>query len=475
MNMPAFVEVRALDINLAGPDPHAGCPMFKKLLIANRGEVAVRVARAAHELGVHVVGITSEPDRNASWLAFMDEVVPIGGASPRESYLRAESVLQAARQTGCSAIHPGWGFLAEDARFAALCEQHGVTFIGPSAAVMDRMGLKWPAKCAMRAAGLDGIPGSEGLLEDVEQAVSAGNQVGYPVLLKADAGGGGRGMRLCHSEAELRDAFPEATAEALANFGNAGIYLERYLSGGRHVEIQILCDAFGGALHLGERECSIQRKHQKLLEESPSPIVDADLRSELGQRAANAASAIGYVGAGTMEFLRSDEGKYYFMEMNTRLQVEHPVSEMVTGVDIVTEQLRIAANGRLGQTQESIRMQGHAIECRINAEDPEQDFRPTPGTLARLEIPTDAGPGKVRVETHLQAGDEVSPYYDSLLAKIIVHGQDRAAAIETMEATLARVRIEGVSTTIPVHLAVLASPEFRTGAYDTRSIPGWGS
>jgi len=447
--------------------------MFKSLLIANRGEVAVRVARAAHELGVHVVGVASEPDRGASWLAAMDDVVSIGGASPRESYLRSESILQAALQSGCSAIHPGWGFLAEDARFAALCEQHGVTFIGPSPAVMDRMGLKWPAKRAMRAAGLDGIPGSEGLLDNAQQAVEAGTRVGYPVLLKADAGGGGRGMRLCHSEAELRQAFPEAATEALANFGNSGLYLERYLSGGRHIEIQILCDAFGGMLHLGERECSIQRKHQKLIEESPSPIVDSGLRSQLGMRAAEAAASIGYVGAGTMEFLRSDDGEYYFMEMNTRLQVEHPVSEMVTGVDIVQEQLRIAARQRLTHTQDSIELDGHAIECRINAEDPERDFRPTPGALTRVEIPTDAGPGMVRVETHLKAGDQVSPYYDSLLAKIIAHGENRDQAIETMQATLQRVQIEGVSTTIPVHQTVLASPEFMSGTYDTRSIPGW--
>ena len=335
--------------------------MFRKLLVANRGEVALRIARAARELGISPVGVVSSADAGSSWASSLDEVVQIGGPAPKESYLRGASVLQAALQTGCAAVHPGWGFLAENSGFAALCEQHGVTFVGPPATVMDRMGLKWPAKSAMRAAGLDGIPGSEGLLEGVDEAVQVAEEIGYPVLLKADAGGGGRGMRLCHDAGELAEAFPAARAESEAAFGNGALYLERYLTGGRHVEVQVLADAFGNAIHLGERECSIQRNHQKLIEESPSPALSPEERSAVGERAAAAAASIGYVGAGTMEFLRSDEGQLFFMEMNTRLQVEHPVSEEVTGVDIVRAQLEVAANHPLGLRQEDDQLQPKVV------------------------------------------------------------------------------------------------------------------
>lgn len=446
--------------------------MFRRLLIANRGEVAVRVARAARELGVAPIGVYSEADAQASWLGAFDESVCIGMAPPEQSYLRAPALVQAALQTGCSALHPGWGFLAENARFAALCGQHGLTFVGPRPAVMDRMGLKWPAKRAMAAAGLAGIAGSDGILADADEAALVAGEIGYPVLLKADAGGGGRGMRLCEDESTLRTAFVEAQTEARAAFGNDALYLEVYVSGGRHVEVQILADAFGAAIHLGERECSIQRNHQKLIEESPSPVLSPTERADIGSAAAAAAVRVGYAGAGTIEFLRQPAtGELCFMEMNTRLQVEHPVSECVSGVDIVQAQLRLAANQPLGMTQEDVRLRGHSIECRINAEDVRRDFQPTPGTVRVFDLPTSEGPGQVRVDTHLQAGDEVPTHYDSLLAKVIVHADSRKLAIETMQRALSSARVEGVSTTIALHLAVLSSPEFTRGEYDTSSLP----
>lgn len=448
--------------------------MFRSLLVANRGEVAVRIARAARDAGVRAVGIVSSADQGASWTEEFDEVVCVGGPAPAESYLRMSAIVQAARQTGCAAVHPGWGFLAENARFAALCEQNGLTFIGPAPSTMERMGLKWPSKVAMRAAGLDLTPGSDGLLTDVDEAVRVAQEVGYPVILKADAGGGGRGMRICRTEAEVRESFPSARAEATAAFGNGALFLEKFVTGGRHIEVQIIGDRFGRAVHLFERDCSVQRNHQKLIEESPSPALSAEERTELGARAAQAAAAIGYVGAGTIEFLAAPEtGRLSFMEMNTRLQVEHPVTEMVTGIDIVREQLRIAAGGAVGFTQDGVSLEGHSIECRINAEDPSDGFRPTPGTLDEFSIPLDLGPGRVRVDTHVREGAEVPPYYDSLIAKVIVHAADRPQAIETMKRTLGGARITGVSTTIPLHLAVLGSDEFTSGNYDTRSIPGW--
>ncbi len=446
--------------------------MFHRLLIANRGEVAVRIARTARAMEIAPVGIASRADLGAKWLEAMDEVVCVGGASPRESYLQAERIVQAAVQTGCSALHPGWGFLAENARFAALCEQHGVTFVGPSARVLRLMGLKMPAKTAMRAAGLPVIPGSDGLLASVDEALARAAEIGYPVIVKADAGGGGRGMRRCENARELAEGFAAASAEALAAFGNGKLYLEKYMSGGRHIEVQVIGDRYGRAVHLFERECSIQRHHQKLIEESPSPALTPKERTELGESASRAAAAIGYVGAGTMEFLRDDAGKLFFMEMNARLQVEHPVTEAITGIDIVKEQLRIAANEPLALEQASIVGRGHAIECRINAEDPSHDFRPSPGRIEQFEIPTDKGPGTIRVDTHLRAGDEVLPYYDSLIAKVIAHAPTREKAIETMLRALAGARIGEIATTIPLHLSVLPSEEFRSGKYDTSRIPG---
>jgi acetyl-CoA carboxylase, biotin carboxylase subunit len=449
--------------------------MFRKLLIANRGEVAVRVARAARELGIATVGVHSSADRGAGWLAHMDEVVCVGPPAARESYLARERIVQAGLQTACSAVHPGWGFLAEDPLFAAICAQHGLTFVGPSPRVMETLGRKVAAKAAMREAGLPVIPGSAGILADVAEAARSAAEIGYPVLLKADAGGGGRGMRLARDERELRRAFGEASAEAAAAFESGALYLERYLDGGRHIEVQILGDHFGRAVHLFERECSVQRKHQKLLEEAPSPALTAELRTRIGAGAADAARAIGYAGAGTVEFLLppGKDSALVFMEMNTRLQVEHPVTEAITGVDIVEQQLRIAANESLALEQQSIVGRGHAIEARVNAEDPSQGFRPSPGRLTRFDIPTDLGPGSVRVDTHLAAGERVLPHYDSLIAKVIAHAGTRAQAIETLLRTLRGARIEGVVTTLPLSIAVLESEEFGTGRYDTRSIPGW--
>jgi acetyl-CoA carboxylase biotin carboxylase subunit len=421
-------------------------------------------------MGIATVGAVSSADRAASWVESFDEVVCIGPAAPAESYLRADRLVQAALQTRCSAVHPGWGFLAESSRFAALCREHGLTFVGPSPAVMDRVGLKLPAKRAMAAAGLPGIPGSDDVLDSVESAQREAERVGWPVILKADAGGGGRGMRLCRSAAELASAFEEATREAEAAFGDPRLYLERYLEGGRHIEIQILADAFGNAIHLGERECSIQRHHQKLIEESPSPVVTAHERERVGVAAARAAAAIGYTGAGTVELLRDAEGRLLFMEMNARLQVEHPVTEMRTGVDLVREQLRVAANERLALAQDEVRFEGASLECRINAEDPARGFAPSPGRLEVFELARERGPGRVRVDTHLRAGDEVSPFYDSLVAKVIAWGPTREEAIATMVTALLTSRVEGVATTIPLHLNVLGNRHFQSGEYDTRTL-----
>jgi acetyl-CoA carboxylase biotin carboxylase subunit len=450
--------------------------MFHRLFIANRGEVAVRIARACRALGVAPVGGVSEADLGARWTDALDEVVCLGPAAAAESYLDHARIVQAALSLRASALHPGWGFLAESPRFAALCRQHGIAFVGPSAGLMDLMGVKSPAKAAMRAAGLPVLPGSDGPLADASAAARAAAETGYPVILKADHGGGGRGMRLCRDEAEVREAFGAAAAEARAAFGSGSIYLERYLTGGRHVEVQVLCDHFGAGVHLGERECSIQRKHQKLIEESPSPALTDEERARLGAQAAAAAVELGYEGAGTIEFLRDADGSLYFMEMNTRLQVEHPVSEMVTGVDVAARQIEIAANRSLGSlTQEAVAFSGHAIECRINAEDPHAGFRPSPGRLAAFDLPAGEGRGgaTIRVDTHLAAGDEVVPHYDSLVAKVIAHAPTRTGAIDAMLDALSRARIEGVRTTIPLHHAVLASDAFRSGDYDTAAIPGW--
>jgi len=443
-------------------------PLFHRLLIANRGEVAVRVARACDALGITPVFAVSEADRDAPYTQGR-EIVVLGPGRPALSYLDVERVVQAAVQARCSALHPGWGFLSENPLLATLCAQHGITFIGPPPHVTAMMGSKTRAKAAMRAAGMQVIPGSEGVLADAEDAKRVAAEIGFPVLFKAENGGGGRGMRIARSPGDVEAAYAEAQAEARAAFGGDRVFLERLIETGRHVEIQIFADRYGNAVHLGERDCTVQRNHQKLIEESPSPAIDADLRAVTCAAAARAAAAIGYVGAGTMELLYDGE-TLRFMELNCRLQVEHTVSEERTGKDLVIAQIEVAAGRRLPWTQDAIEMTGHVIECRINAEDPSEGFRPAPGTITRWEPPSGDG---IRVDTHIAPGYVVPPFYDSLLAKLIVRGTDRADAIERMIAALRAFTVEGVPTTIPMHLAILRSEAFRTGRYDTRSIPGW--
>ena len=443
-------------------------PLFHRILIANRGEVAVRVARACDALGIAPVLAVSEADRHAPYTRGR-EVVALGPARAETSYLDVERVVQAAVGARCSALHPGWGFLSENPLLAQLCAQHGVTFIGPPPQVTALMGAKTRAKAAMRAAGLEVIPGSNGVLGSAEDARRTAASVGFPVLFKADSGGGGRGMRIARSAAEVDTAYAEAQAEARAAFGGDRVYLEKLIEGGRHVEIQIFADKYRRAVHLGERDCTVQRNHQKLIEESPSPAIGSDLRTATCAAAARAAAAVGYVGAGTMELLL-DDGVLRFMEMNCRLQVEHTVSEMRSGKDLVIAQIEAAAGRPLAWRQADIALDGHAIECRINAEDPANQFQPAPGTITTWQPPSGDG---IRVDTHVTAGYVVPPFYDSLLAKVIVRAADREAAIATMIAALSAFEVAGVPTTIPMHLAILQSAAFRENRYDTRSIPGW--
>ena len=445
--------------------------MFHRVLIANRGEIAARVIRACRELGVETVAVHSEADRGAPWLAGATATVCIGPAPAARSYLDADALLQAAEQTECRAIHPGYGFLSENAVFAARCAQHGITFIGPGPAAIRSMGDKLRAKRTMAAAGLPTIPGSTEPLGSPDDAARLAHEIGYPVLLKASAGGGGRGMRRCDAPGDLAKAYAEASREADAAFGNPELYLEKYLVGGRHVEFQILADAYGHAIHLGERECSIQRNHQKLIEESPSPAVSAAEREELGGRAASAVASFGYVNAGTLEFLRTDRGEMFFMEMNTRLQVEHPVTEMVTGLDLVRWQLSIAAGAPLTLRQHDVAMSGHAVEFRINAEDPDAAFRPDPGLITAVSPPAPGGPGvRVRWDSGVAAGWRVPPHYDSMIGKLIVHAPTRKEALAAARGALGELAIEGVKTTIPLHLRLLDEPGFAGGAYDVLTL-----
>lgn len=443
---------------------------FHRLFIANRGEVAARIARTCDRLGITPVFGVSEADADAPYVRDRERVV-LGPARSAQSYLDMARVVQAAIQARCTAVHPGWGFLAENPRFAALCLQHGLTFVGPPAHVMHLMGKKSPAKDAMRRAGLSVIPGSDGVLADAEEARRVADEVGYPILLKAESGGGGRGMRVARSADEVAGAYAEASAEAQAAFGDPRMYLEKLIEGGRHIEIQLLADRYGNAIHLGERDCTVQRKHQKLIEESPSPVLDAAERARTLEAAVRATASIGYVGAGTMEFLL-DDGTLRFMEMNTRLQVEHCVSEIRTGIDLVEHQLRVAAGERLALSQDDVTFDGHAIECRINAEDPSAGFAPSPGTLEKWSAPE--GPG-VRVDTHVEEGYRVPPHYDSLICKVITHGATRDEAADRMITALGDLKVEGVKTTAPMHRTILASDDFRAHRYDTRTIPGWNT
>jgi acetyl-CoA carboxylase biotin carboxylase subunit len=448
--------------------------MFRRLFIANRGEVAARVARTCLSLGITPVFGVSSADENAPWTRMGEQVV-LGPSRASESYLDRAKVVQAAVQSSCTALHPGWGFLSEDPVFASLCEQHGVTFVGPPAHAMALMGKKSPAKRAMAEAGLKVIPGSDGPLRDAKEARAVAESVGLPVLLKAESGGGGRGMRIVRDMASIESAYEDASAEALACFGDARVYLERLVEAGRHVEIQLFADKYGNVVHLGERDCSVQRSHQKLVEESPAHVLADDERARTFEAAVRATRQIGYVGAGTMELLLDREGNLRFMEMNTRLQVEHTVSEMRSGKDLVREQLRVAAGHALSFTQADLSLEGHAIECRINAEDPSQGFRPAPGTITRFDVPKMklAAGHAVRVDTHVEAGYVVPPFYDSLLCKVITHAPTRDAACDLMIEALRALVIEGVPTTAPMHMQILASPEFRANAYDTSFIPGF--
>ena len=435
-------------------------PLFGKVLIANRGEIALRVQRACRELGIPTVAVHSTADSEAMHVRLSDESVCIGPPSARDSYLNMASILSAASVTGADAIHPGYGFLSENAAFAEMVEAHGLTFIGPSSDHIRMMGDKITARTAMAGLGVPLVPGSDGALPDLDSARAVAAGVGYPVLIKATAGGGGRGMKVAHSEDELEEAWRVARTEARAAFGNDEVYLEKYLDKPRHVELQIMADSFGNVVHFGERDCSLQRRHQKVLEEAGSPALNGEARDRIGATATEALRKLGYRNAGTLEFLYQD-GQFAFIEMNTRLQVEHPVTEMVCNVDLVREQIRIAAGQALGYTQADVRFAGHAIECRVNAEDPET-FMPTPGRVHAFHAPGGLG---VRVDSALYAGYVVPPYYDSLVAKLIVHAPTRPEAIARLRRALDEFAVLGIKTTLPLHQRIIEQPEFQAGDY----------
>ncbi|MFC1513438.1 acetyl-CoA carboxylase biotin carboxylase subunit [candidate division KSB1 bacterium] len=438
--------------------------MLTKLLIANRGEIALRIIRACKELGIKSVAVFSEADRDSLHVRFADEAVCIGPAPSNESYLNIPQIIGAAEICNADAIHPGYGFLAENSDFAEICERNEIKFVGPSAEMITLMGNKSVAKETMQNAGVPVIPGSDGVIKDAKEAEKIVEEIGLPVILKAVAGGGGKGMRIVRTMEELKRQFAVAQNEALVNFGNGDIYIEKYFINPRHVEIQILSDEFGNVIHLGERDCSVQRRHQKLIEESPSPALTHEIRNKMGEVAVKGAKHVNYANAGTIEFLFAGENEFYFMEMNTRIQVEHPVTEMVCGIDLIKEQLRIAAGEKLDIVQNDIKFNGFAIECRINAEDPEKGFIPSPGEITSFHLP--GGPG-IRVDTHAYASYTVPPHYDSLLAKLITHGNSREEAVGRMERALEEFIIEGIKTTIPFHQKVIKNNKFRSGNYHT--------
>lgn len=441
--------------------------MFKRILIANRGEIALRVIRACRELGIETVAIYSQADRDAGYLQLADEAICVGPARAADSYLRIDRVISAAEIGNVQAIHPGYGFLSENAHFAEVCRSCDIGFIGPTPEAMARVGDKNSARALAREAGVPCVPGSDGLITSEQEAVTVARSIGFPVLLKATAGGGGKGMRVAANDLALASAWQQASAEAQAAFGNAGIYIERYVERPRHVEVQILGDTHGTMLHLWERDCSTQRRHQKLIEESPSPRLAPETRTAMCAAAVRLAKTAGYHSAGTVEFIVDQQGNFYFIEINARIQVEHPVSEMVTGIDLVKAQIRVAAGEKLEMKQEDIVPRGHAIECRINAEDPANGFRPCPGRIERITAPGGFG---VRFDSHVAAGYVVPPHYDSLLGKLIVHQATRREAIETMSRALKELRIEGIKTTVPLHLEVLANSAFHDSQVDTTFV-----
>ncbi len=441
--------------------------MFKKVLIANRGEIAVRVIRACKELGIQTVAIYSEADRDALHVELADEAYCVGPTPSKQSYLNIASIMTIATAVGVDAIHPGYGFLSENSDFAEVCQTVGIKFIGPSAHSIEKMGDKSTAKATMKAAGVPTVPGTDGLVEDMAEAVRVAGEIGYPVIIKATAGGGGKGIRIVRSEAELVAAIEIARSEAGSAFGNAGVYLEKYIEHPRHVEIQVLCDQHGNAIHLGERDCSIQRRLQKLLEESPSPALTSEIRERMGNAAVAAAKAANYEGAGTIEFLYDKDGSFYFMEMNTRIQVEHPVTEWVTGVDLVQQQILVASGEPLPFKQEDIVQRGHAIECRINAEDPDRNFMPNPGKIQDFLAPGGLG---VRVDSAVYPGYTVNPFYDSMIAKLIVWAPTRDEAVMRMRRALGEMKVEGIKTTIPFHERLLTNVDFLSGNVTTRFL-----
>jgi acetyl-CoA carboxylase biotin carboxylase subunit len=440
---------------------------FSKILIANRGEIALRILRTCEEMGIATVAVHSTVDTHALHVQLADEAVCIGPPTSSKSYLNIPNIISAALTRNAAAIHPGYGFLAENARFAEICADHQITFIGPSPAAMRAMGDKSTAKETMQRVKVPTVPGSGGLLADENEALSIARDIGYPVMIKATAGGGGRGMRLVKEASELPKLFSAAQGEADAAFGNPGLYLEKFIERPRHIEIQILADNYGNVIYLGERDCSIQRRHQKLLEEAPSPALTQKLRDQMGHAAVAAAKSINYTGAGTVEFLLDKSGKFYFMEMNTRIQVEHPVTEMITGLDLIAEQIRIAQGEKLQIKQNQVILSGHAIECRINAEDPDRNFRPHPGRISGYLPP--GGPG-VRMDSHVYTDYEIPAYYDSLIGKVIVWGRDRPTAIRRMKRALRECAITGVPTTLGFHQKILDSPEFLSGEVYTNFV-----
>ena len=440
---------------------------FQKLLIANRGEIAVRIIRACREMGISTVAVYSEADRDSLHVRLADEAYCIGPTLSRDSYLNLTNLMSVATLTECDAVHPGYGFLAENADFAEICASCNITFVGPSPEAITKMGDKAVAKQTMKDANVPVIPGSDGLIQDLEEAVLIAREIGYPVIIKATAGGGGKGIRIAENEESLVKQIETAQQEAQKAFGNAGVYLEKFLTGMKHVEIQIIADKHGNAVYLGERDCSIQRRRQKLIEEAPCPILTAEKRKEMGEAAVRAALAVDYSGAGTLEFLLGKDGQFYFMEMNTRIQVEHPVTEMVTGIDLIQEMISVAEGNPLSFSQNEVVLDGWSIECRINAEDPFRNFMPSPGKIDFYLAP--GGPG-VRVDSSAYPGYTISPYYDSMIAKLIVWGKTREEAIARMKRALAEFAIEGIHTTIPFHQKLLEHPAFLSGDFDIKFL-----
>ncbi|HOY10622.1 MAG TPA: acetyl-CoA carboxylase biotin carboxylase subunit [Candidatus Omnitrophota bacterium] len=441
--------------------------MFSKILIANRGEIALRVIRACRELSIPTVAVYSEADRRSLHVRFADEAVCIGPAKSADSYLNIPSIIAAAEIADVEAIHPGYGFLAENAHFAEICESCNIKFIGPTPETIRLMGDKVQARETMRKIGVPLIPGGKGIVQSQEEALDVAKKIKYPVIIKAAAGGGGKGMRVCHNDVTLTGSFAMAQKEAEANFGNPAVYIEKYISDPRHIEFQILADMHGNIVHLGERDCSIQRRHQKLLEESPSSALNEKIRKKMGDVAVKAAKSVNYVGVGTIEFLLDGQGEFYFMEMNTRIQVEHPVTEMVTGIDLIKEQIAVAAGQKLKYKQEQIVIQGAAIECRINAEDPYNNFMPSPGKIEELNLPGGLG---VRVDTHIYPGYVISPFYDSMVAKLITHAPTRPEAIKIMRRALEEMYVSPIKTTIPLHIEILDHPLFQSGDVSTHFL-----